>query len=182
MTANGSRTAAPRINEAIRAKDVRLIAADGEQLGVVPLRQAQALAQEQDLDLVEVAPEADPPVCRIMNFGKYRFEQSARRKEGRRKAPRTELKEMRFSIRIGPGDFATKQRKVSGFLANGHRVKVSVRFRRGREQSRPEFGRALLERLVAGLGDDVKVESMPRLDGTFMSMLLAPGPNRRADG
>jgi translation initiation factor IF-3 len=165
----------PRVNELIRAKEVRVIAVDGRQLGTMSLRAALELAREAELDLVEVAPDADPPVCRIMDYGRHRFEQAARQKEGRRRTPSTELKEMRFSIRIGPGDFATKQRKIATFLRDGHRVKVSVRFRRGREQSRPEFGRALLERLVDGLGEQAKVESLPRLDGTFLSMLLAPG-------
>lgn len=165
----------PKINERITAPTVRLIGHDGEQLGMRSRGEALELAASFDLDLVEVASDAVPPVCRIMNYGKHRFEQAAREKEGRRRSARTEIKEMRFSIRIGPGDFQTKTRKVASFLHDGHRVKVSVRFRRGREQSRPEFGRAILDRLIAELGDQAKVESLPRLDGTFLSMLLAPG-------
>jgi translation initiation factor IF-3 len=165
----------PRANEQIRARQVRLVAEDGSQLGIVPLTEALARADRAGLDLVEVAPDAAPPVCRIMDFGRHNFEMAARAKENRRRASHTEVKEMRFSVRIADGDFKTKTRKVAAFLEQGHRVKVSVRFRRGREMSRPQFGRQLLEDLVQHL-DAVKVETPPRLDGTFMSMLLAPGP------
>jgi translation initiation factor IF-3 len=164
----------PRLNDQIRSPRVRLIGADGEQLGILPLRTALQAAKDAELDLVEVAADADPPVCRLMNYGRYRFELSARDKENRRRAAKVELKEMRYSVRIGPGDFDTKTRKVAAFLAAGHRVKVSVRFRRGRELSRPQFGRDLLDRVIGELGETAKVESMPRLDGTFLSMLLAP--------
>jgi translation initiation factor IF-3 len=170
-----TKAAGPRINERITAPTVRLIGPDGDQLGTKARAEALELAAGLDLDLVEVAPDAAPPVCRLMNYGKHRFEQAAREKEGRRRSARTELKEMRFSIRIGPGDFQTKARKIASFLRDGHRVKVSVRFRRGREQSRTEFGWALLDRLVVDLGEEAKIESAPRLDGTFLSMLLAPG-------
>ena len=173
-----ARSDGPRINDRIRAAQVRVIGPDGGQLGTRPAQEALELAASLDLDLVEVAPDATPQVCRIMNYGRYRFEQAAREKESRRRSAKTELKEMRFSIRIGPGDFQTKTRKIASFLADGHRVKVSVRFRRGREQSRPELGRALLDRLVTDLGDRAKVESVPRLDGTFLSMLLAPTGRR----
>ena len=131
-----------------------------------------------DLDLVELAPEANPPVCRIMNYSKYRFETAAKAKGSRRKSHHGELKEMRYSIRIGPADFDTKTRKVAKFLSDGHKVKVIVRFRRGRELSRPQFGRQLLERVVERL-DAAKVEAPPRLDGTQMTMFLAPDPTRR---
>jgi translation initiation factor IF-3 len=169
-----------RINEQVRAPRVRLIGSGGEQLGIVPLRAALQTAQEEELDLVEVAAEADPPVCRLMNYGRYRFELAAREKENRRRGTKVELKEMRYSVRIGPGDFDTKTRKVAAFLTAGHRVKVSVRFRRGRELSRPQFGRDLLDRVLTQVGEAAKVESPPRLDGTLLSMLLAPA--RRGGG
>lgn len=171
MTAGaGART---RINESIRARQVRLVAEDGSQLGIVALPEALARARQDDLDLVEVAPGADPPVCRIMNYGRHTYELAARAKDNRRRAARTEVKEVRLTVRIAPGDFDTKTRKVAAFLDQGHKVKVSVRFRRGREMSRPQFGRKLLDQLVDRL-EGAKVESAPRLDGTFMSMLLAP--------
>ena len=136
------------------------------------------MARQLDLDLVEVAPDARPPVCRIMDYGKHQFEMAARAKESRRKTHHAALKEMRYSVRIGPGDFDTKTRKVAQFLNDGHKVKVIVRFRRGREMERTAYGRKILDRVVEQL-ETAKVESPPRLDGTFLSMLLAPGSPTR---
>ena len=167
-----------RVNAQIRSPHVRLVAPDGTQLGVTALVDALRRADDLDLDLVEVAPDAQPPVCRLMDYGKHRFELAARSRENRRRSTHADVKEMRYSVRIGPGDFETKTRKVAKFLADGHRVKVSIRFRRGRELSRPAMGRKLLDAIIAQL-PDAKVESPPRLDGTFMSMLLAPGHRQR---
>jgi translation initiation factor IF-3 len=167
------------VNDGIRAREVRLVNHDGQQLGITPLADALALAQQLDLDLVEVAPDAQPPVCRIMDYNKHRFDVAAKAKESRRKSQRAELKEMRYSVRIGPGDFETKTRKVGQFLRDGHKVKVIIRFRRGREMGRTPFGRQLLERIIEDV--DGKVEAPPRLDGTQMWMLLAPpGRNQPA--
>jgi translation initiation factor IF-3 len=139
----------------------------------VPLSEALAAARDRDLDLVEVAPDANPPVCRIMDHGKEQFEAAARAKEARRRSHQAQLKEMRFSVRIGPGDFDTKTRKIADFLRDGHKVRVTVRFRRNREMSRTDVGRVLLDRVVASI-DHAKVEAPARLDGTQMTMLLAP--------
>lgn len=157
---------------------MRLIAPDGAQLGIKSLPEALAAARELDLDLVEVSGGAQPPVCRIMDYGKARFEADQKAKEGRRKSRQRELKEMRFGIRIGPGDFETKVRKIGHFLDDGHKVKIILRFRRGREMGRTEIGRQILARLQEAL-PGAKIESAPRLDGSQMIMLLAPGTTGR---
>jgi len=167
-----------RTNERIRAREVRLVDPDGKQLGIKPLPEALTIARELDLDLVEVAPQANPPVCRIMDYNKFKFDEAQRARESRRKSTNASLKEMKYRLKIGPGDFDTKTRKVSGFLADGHKVKITIMFR-GREVERPQFGQDLLNRIADNVTTVGKVESMPRLDGRNMVMVLAPDKRAR---
>jgi translation initiation factor IF-3 len=161
------------VNGYIRAPEVRVVAPDGEQIGVKKLAEALWLAEQLDLDLVEVAPNANPPVCRLMDYGKYKYEQSVRDREARKKQTRTTVKELRMKVRIGDHDFNINRRKAEEFLAEGDKVKVTIRFR-GREQERPEFGRQLLERLIDELSDQAVVEQPPAMEGRNMTMVLAP--------
>jgi translation initiation factor IF-3 len=149
------------------------VAPDGEQIGVKKLAEALWLAEQLDLDLVEVAPNASPPVCRLMDYGKYKYEQSVRDREARKKQTRTTVKELRMKVRIGDHDFEINRRKAEEFLADGDKVKVTIRFR-GREQERPDFGRQLLERLVEEVADQAVVEQSPAMEGRNMTMVLAP--------
>jgi translation initiation factor IF-3 len=167
----------PRINERIRAREVRLVDPDGLQLGIKPLPDALQLARDLDLDLVEVAPQANPPVCRIMDYGKFKFDAAQRAKESRRKTNNVSLKEMKYRPKIGPGDFETKTRQVARFLGEGHKVKVTIMFR-GREVFHPELGKKILDRVAEEVDGTAKVEVAPRLDGRNMVMVLAP--DRRA--
>lgn len=173
----GTRIADLRVNGYIRAPEVRVVAPDGEQIGVKKIAEALWLAEQLDLDLVEVAPNAKPPVCRLMDYGKYKYEQSVRDREARKKQTRTTVKELRMKVRIGDHDFDINRRKAEEFLGEGDKVKVTIRFR-GREQERPEYGRELLERLVEELGDRALLEQNPMMEGRNMTMVLAPG--RRA--
>lgn len=166
-----------RVNGYIRAPEVRVVAPDGEQIGVKKLAEALWLAEQLELDLVEVAPNAKPPVCRLMDYGKYKYEQSVRDREARKKQTRTTVKELRMKVRIGDHDFEINRRKAEEFLGEGDKVKVTIRFR-GREQERPEYGRQLLDRLVEELGEVAIVEQNPMMEGRNMTMVLAP--NRRA--
>ncbi|HVM66075.1 MAG TPA: translation initiation factor IF-3 [Acidimicrobiales bacterium] len=168
-----------RINERIRAREVRLVDPDGKQLGIKPLPDALAIARDMDLDLVEVAPQASPPVCRIMDYNKFKFDEAQRARESRRKSTNASLKEMKYRLKIGPGDFETKTRKVAGFLAEGHKVKITIMFR-GREVERPQFGQDILNRIAETVSTVGKVESMPRLDGRNMVMVLAPDKRAQA--
>jgi translation initiation factor IF-3 len=162
-----------RINDRIRAREVLLIGASGEQLGVKPLPEALAIARGEDLDLVEVAPNANPPVCRIMNFGRYKYEQEQRRKESRRKATNVVVKEMKFRPKIDEHDYETKMKHVERFLAEGSKVKLTIMFR-GREVFHPELGLRILERVADQVSDIAVVESAPRQDGRNMTMVLNP--------
>lgn len=166
-----------RVNGYIRAPEVRVVAPDGEQIGVKKLAEALWLAEQLDLDLVEVAPNANPPVCRLMDYGKYKYEQSVKDREARKKQSRTTVKELRMKVRIGAHDFDINRRKAQEFLRDGDKVKVTIRFR-GREQERPEYGQELLDRLIAALGEEAVVEQAPAMEGRNMTMVLAP--NRRA--
>jgi translation initiation factor IF-3 len=166
-------TAEARINDRIRAREVRLVAADGEQLGVMPLPDALAIATEQGLDLVEVAPNAEPPVCRVMDFGKFKYEQDQRRKESRRKATNIIIKEMKFRPKIDPHDYETKMKHVERFLEEGSKVKLTIMFR-GREMAHPELGLRILERVAEQVNELAMVESAPRQDGRNMTMVLNP--------
>ena len=143
------------------------------QLGIKPLPEALAIAKDLDLDLVEVAPMANPPVCRIMDFGKFKFDEAQRAKESRRKTVHVGIKEMKYRPKIGPGDFDTKTRQVAKFLNEGHKVKITIMFR-GREQSRPELGFRLLQRLAGDVEELGYVEAAPKQDGRNMIMVMAP--------
>jgi translation initiation factor IF-3 len=170
----------PRINDRIRAREVFLVDVDGTRLGVKPLPEALTIARDADLDLVEVAANADPPVCRIMDYGKFKFDAAQRAKESRRKSSRTAIKQMNYRIKIGPGDFDTKTRRVKQFLTDGHKVKISVWFR-GREVSHPELGKRLLDRIAEDVATVGKVETIPKLDGRNLVMVLAPDRNLRPE-
>jgi len=171
-------TTEPRINDRIRARDVRLVDPEGQQLGIRPLPEALALARQADLDLVEVAPMANPPVCRIMDYGKFKFDAAQRAKESRRKTVSVGIKEMKYRPKIGPGDFETKTRQVMRFLNEGHKVKVTIMFR-GREVFHPELGKRILDRVAEEVDGAARVESEPRLDGRNMIMVLAPDKRAR---
>ncbi|MCB1268961.1 MAG: translation initiation factor IF-3 [Acidimicrobiia bacterium] len=165
------------MNDRIRAREVRLIGPDGDQLGIKPLPEALATARSLDLDLVEVAAEANPPVCRIMNFTKFKYEAQQRAKESRKKATNIVVKEMKYRPKIGGGDFDTKTRKVAQFLGEGHKVKVTIMFR-GREMQHPELGRRILDRVAEEVAHLGRVEVMPKQDGRNMTMVL--GPDKKA--
>ncbi len=152
---------------------MRLVDPDGEQLGIKLLPEALSIARDLDLDLVEVAPGANPPVCRIMDYGKFKFDAAQRAKESRRKAVHVGIKEMKYRPKIGPGDFETKTRQVAKFLEEGHKVKITIMFR-GREVFHPELGKKILDRIADEMDGMGKSESVPRLDGRNMVMVLAP--------
>jgi translation initiation factor IF-3 len=161
------------LNERIRSPQVRLVGADGEQIGVVASTEALRMARELDLDLVEVAPQANPPVCRIMDYGKFKYERDIRQKEARKKQSRTELKEIKFRPKIDAHDYGTKKGHVERFLRGGHKVKVTIMFR-GREMTHTDLGRKILDRLVGDLDEMVTVESMPKQEGRNMIMVISP--------
>jgi translation initiation factor IF-3 len=152
---------------------VFLVGADGEQLGVRPLPEALARSREQELDLVEVAPNANPPVCRIMDYGRYVYEQEQRRRQSKRKATNVVIKEMKFRPKIDEHDYVTKMKHVERFLAEGSKVKLTIMFR-GREVFHPELGLRILERVADQVSDIAIVESAPRQDGRNMTMVLHP--------
>jgi translation initiation factor IF-3 len=161
------------MNDRIRAREVRLVDPDGNQLGIKVLPEALAIARQLDLDLVEVAPLANPPVCRIMDYGKFKFDEAQRQKESRRKASNVAIKEMKYRPKIGNGDFDTKTRQVQRFLNEGHKVKVTIMFR-GREVFHPELGKRILDRIAEVVDGTGRVETEARLDGRNMVMVLAP--------
>ena len=152
---------------------------DGSQIGIKPLPDALLMARELDLDLVEVADKANPPVCRIMDYGKFKYEAAQRAKESRRKSTSIDIKEMKYRPKIGQGDFDTKTRKVSEFLGEGHKVKVTIMFR-GREMQHPELGKKILDRVADQVVDIGRVEVVPKLDGRNMIMVLAPDKKAQA--
>ena len=152
---------------------MRLVGADGSQIGIVSTQDALRRAQELDLDLVEVAPQANPPVARIMDYGKFKYERDIRQKEARKKQSRVEVKEIKFRPKIDPHDYATKKGHVVRFLNAGARVKVTIMFR-GREMAHTDLGRKILDRLVADLADMAVVEAHPKQDGRNMVMVIAP--------
>ena len=162
-----------QLNEEIRDREIRLIGAGGEQLGILSAAQALAIADEQGLDLVKISPQANPPVCKLMDYGKFRFEQNKREKEARRNQHVVEIKEVRMSPGIDVGDFNTKLKNVMKFLSEGNRVKVSVRFR-GREMAHTEIGRELLLRFAERTSELANLEKDPKLEGRSMSIFLAP--------
>ena len=166
----------PRINDRIRVPEVRLVGPNGEQIGVTRIEDAIRMAQENDLDLVEVAPEAKPPVAKIMDYGKFKYQEALKARENRRSQVNAVVKEMKLRPRIESHDYDTKKSHIERFLLGGDKVKVTIMFR-GREQSRPEMGYKLLARLAEDLAEVSMVEFAPKQDGRNMVMVLAP--NRR---
>ena len=161
------------INWEIKAPEVRVIDPDGKQVGVLPVKEAIRIAEERGLDLVEVAPNSQPPVCRIMNYGKYKYQQSKRTQEARKHQTVIRIKEVKVRPRTEEHDFQFKLRHVKRFLDEGNKVKISILFR-GREIAHPEFGKELLNRFVEGVKDVIVIEQSPRLEGRNMVMILAP--------
>jgi len=161
------------VNDQIRAREVRLVGPEGEQVGIVPIGEAIKLAQDTDLDLVEVAPTARPPVCKLMDYGKFKYESAQKAREARRNQSLTVIKEMKLRPKIDPHDYETKKGHVVRFLRAGDKVKVTIMFR-GREQSRPELGFRLLKRLADDVQELGFVESSPKQDGRNMIMVMAP--------
>ena len=156
---------------------MRLVGPDGAQIGITPLPEALRMALELELDLVEVADKANPPVCRIMDYGKYKYEAAQKAKESRKKSTNVVVKEMKYRPKIGVGDFDTKTKKVEQFLTEGHKVKVTIMFR-GREMQHPELGRKILDQVAEAVTAVAKIEAYPRLDGRNMTMVL--GPDKKA--
>ncbi len=167
----------PRTNDRIRVPEVRLVGPSGEQVGVVPIDRALRMAAEADLDLVEVAPNSKPPVAKIMDYGKYKYEAAQKAKEARRNQANTVLKEVRFRLKIDTHDYETKTKRAVGFLSQGDKVKAMILFR-GREQSRPEQGVRLLQKFAEDIAEFGTVESSPRIDGRNMVMVIAPLKNK----
>lgn len=168
-----TRISDPRTNDRIRVPEVRLVGPNGEQVGVVRIEDALRLAQEADLDLVEVAPNSKPPVAKIMDYGKFKYEEAQKAKEARRNQANTILKEVRFRLKIDTHDYETKRKHAEGFLAAGDKVKAMILFR-GREQSRPEQGVRLLQRFAEDVAEFGSVESTPTIDGRNMVMVIGP--------
>jgi translation initiation factor IF-3 len=166
-------SAEPRINERIRVPEVRLVGPNGEQVGIVRIEDALRLAAESDLDLVEVAPDAKPPVCKLMDFGKFKYESALKAREARKNQINTVIKEMKLRPKIDPHDYETKKGHVVRFLKAGDKVKITIMFR-GREQSRPELGRRLLSKLAEDVAELGFVEFAPKQDGRNMIMVLGP--------
>ncbi len=163
----------PRINDRIRVPEVRLLGPAGEQVGIVAINDALRLAEEADLDLVEIAPNQRPPVCKLMDYGKFKYENDQKRREARRNQVQTVIKEMKLRPKIDPHDYETKKGHVVRFLKAGDKVKITIMFR-GREQSRPELGFRLLQRLAADIEELGFVEAAPKQDGRNMVMVVAP--------
>lgn len=161
------------VNEEIRAKEVRLVGPEGEQIGIKPFREALQMAYDANLDLVNVAPQAKPPVCRIMDYGKFRYEQQKKEKEARKNQKTVDIKEVWFRANIDEHDFQTKLRNVLKFLREGDKVKCSVRFR-GREIAHADIGKKVLDRVLVEANELCVVERVPKLEGRSMIMILAP--------
>ena len=162
-----------RINDEITASSCRLIGVDGSQLGLFAIRDAQRVADDQGLDLVEIAPNAEPPVCKVMDYGKFKYQQAMKAKAARKNQSKVEVKEMKFRPKIDVGDYETKKAHVVRFLKKGARVKITIMFR-GREMAHPEQGRIVLDRLAEDLKDVATVESKPQMEGRNMHMLIVP--------
>ncbi len=168
-----------RVNERIRAREVRVIDENGAQLGIMPSQQALQLARQRELDLIEVAPNAQPPVVRIMDYGKHRYETQKREREAHKKSKTSEMRLLRLKPQIGQHDLEIKVRKLREMLLEGDKVRFQLRFR-GREMTRPQLGQQLLQRIAEQVVDIANVEAPPRLEGRMMNMLLAPKPGLRA--
>ena len=169
----------PRINERIGVREVRVVTDDGEQLGVLPTRDALAKARELGLDLVEVAPTSRPPVCRIMDYGRYKYEQSKKTKQARKKQHQVKVKEIKMRPKIETHDYDFKKKHIIEFLEEGEKVKVTLQFR-GREMAHTDLGRKILDRLAKELEDLAKVESAPRQEGRIMVMMLMPHVTKKS--
>ena len=167
------RETGPRVNDRIRAPEIRLIGADGENVGVVTPGRAMQLAEEAGLDLVEISPNATPPVCKIMDFGKFKYENQKKEAEARKKQKIIEIKEVKFRPNTDVHDYDVKMRNVVRFLEGGDKVKVTLRFR-GREMAHTDLGRNLLERVAEDVKEIGKVENMPRIEGRQMVMMIGP--------
>ena len=165
------------INEEIRDKEVRVIDSDGSQLGILSSKDALKIATEKNLDLVKIAPQATPPVCRIMDYGKYRFEQTKREKEAKKNQKVIDVKEVRLSLNIDVHDFNTKAKNANKFLSHGDKVKVSIRFR-GREMAHPEIGEEQLKKFAEVCSELGTVEKLPKMEGRSMTMFIAPKPKK----
>nr|WP_107817461.1 translation initiation factor IF-3 [Celeribacter persicus] len=172
-----TRDTGPRINERIRAPEIRLIGAEGENIGVITPAKALDLAIEAGLDLVEISPNATPPVCKIMDFGKFKYEQQKRESEARKKQKIIEIKEVKFRPGTDVHDYEVKMRNVIKFLENGDKVKVTLRFR-GREMAHQDLGRQLLERVAEDVKEIGKIENMPKMEGRQMIMMIGPLPSK----
>ena len=164
---------APQLNGEIRDKELRVISDTGEQLGIMSAKEAQALADARGVDLVKIAPMAKPPVCKIMDYSKYRYEQTKREKENRKKQKPVETKEIRLSLNIDIGDFNTKVNQARKFLAKGDKLKVSIRLR-GREMAHPELGETNMQRFADQLAEEANVDKKPKLEGRQILMFMSP--------
>ena len=162
-----------RINGEITAKEVRLISGSGEQLGVVTLKEALNMAEEQEVDLVEISPTAKPPVCKLMDYGKYKYQQAKKRDEAKKNQKQVQIKEIKFRPGTDEGDYQIKMRNINRFLADGDKVKVTLRFR-GREMAHQQLGAQLLERVKEELAEVGTVEQFPKMEGRQMVMMIAP--------
>ncbi|NWK79173.1 MULTISPECIES: translation initiation factor IF-3 [Aquitalea] len=162
-----------RINGEITAREIRLVGMEGEQIGVVSLREAMALAEENDVDLVEISPTAQPPVCKLMDYGKFKYEQSKKRHEAKLKQKQVQIKEIKFRPGTDDGDYNVKLRNLIRFLNDGDKAKITLRFR-GREMAHQDIGLALLKRVEADLAEIATVEQFPKLEGRQMVMMIAP--------
>ncbi len=165
----------PRLNEQITVRECRLIGYDGAQMGVYVTSEAQRVADNYGLDLVEIAPNAEPPVCRIMDYGKFKYDQAIKAKQARKNQSKIETKEMKFRPKIDVGDYTTKKKHILRFLEAGNKVKITIMFR-GREMAHPEQGLTILERLAEDLKDMAVIENHPKMEGRNMHMLIAPLP------
>ena len=167
------------INEEIQQKEVRLVKEDGEQMGVVDIETARKAARDDNLDLVELVPDAKPPVCKIMDYKRYLYDQKQKAKEAKKNQKQTQLKEMKLRPSTDEADYQVKLRKIISFLEDQDKVKVTIRFR-GREMAHQELGMEQLERIKSDLGDSIVVESMPKLEGRQMVMMIAPSKKKAA--
>ena len=172
-----TRDTGPRVNENIRSSEIRLIGADGENVGVVSPEQALDMAEEAGLDLVEISPNANPPVCKIMDFGKFKYETQKKEAEARKKQKIIEIKEVKFRPNTDTNDYDVKMRNVFKFLENGDKVKITLRFR-GREMAHQNLGRELLERVAEDIKEIGKIENMPKMEGRQMVMMIGPLPQK----
>lgn len=161
------------MNFKIRVPNVRLLNADGEMIGIMPTREAQKLADQQGLDLVEVSPNAEPPVCKIMDYGKFRYDESIKRKNARKNQKVTQIKEVKFHASVDTHDLAHKMRQIKEFLTNGHKVKITLQYR-GRENAHKELGMAVVSKVIEDTADYAQIEQTPRLIGRTLGCMLAP--------